>query len=142
MKKRAISLLCAALVLLTIVCGVSAVEPRASTVLSGYGISLTANGNSEMTFKFRVYSPQIVEKLGAQSVEIQHLVNGKWVTYETFTQVKNPTFYDYDSLLSEHAKTFTGEAGETYKAVLTAYSRGYDGTTATRTSESLTAVCY
>lgn len=142
MKKRIVSLLCAIVLILSCVGGVSAVEARASSVLSGYGVSLTANGNKEMTFKFRVYAPQIVAKLGAQKVEIQRLVDGDWTTYKIFTQVSNPTFYDYDCPSSEHTKTFTAKAGEYYRAVLTAYSEGYDGTTATRTSTSQTVECY
>lgn len=140
-KKRIVSTLFAVLLLISAVGSANAVEPRASSVLSGYGISLTADGNGKMTFLFRVYAPQLVQKLGAQKVEIQHLVDDDWVPYKTFTAIANPNFYDYDAPLSQHTKTFEAEVGETYKAVLTVFSLGYDGTSATRTSESYTAVC-
>lgn len=141
MKKRMIALLCAALLLLSAIGTATAVEPRASSVLSSYGISLTADGDGEMTFRFRIRSPQKVAKVGAQSVEIQKLVDGEWVHHTTFTAVKNPSFYDYDTASSEHTKTFTGTVGVTYKAVLTAYAQGYDGTADTRTAESYSAKC-
>ncbi len=142
MNKRFISLLCAALLLLSLVGGASAVEPRASTVISSYGISLEADGNSEMTVNFRVYAPKVVAQLGAMQIEIKYLDGDTWRHYDTFTATANPNFYDYDSAKSNHSKTFTGTAGTTYQAFLTAYSKGYDGTTAIRTAESQTAVCY
>lgn len=142
-KKRMLSLLCAALLLFSVVDSAAAAESelRASPLFSGYGASLEADGDGKMTFRFVVYAPQIVKKIGAQKVEIKHLVGDDWVTYKIFTAVANPTFYDYDAAISDHTKTFEAEVGETYKAVLTAYSEGKDGTSATRTTESYTAVC-
>lgn len=142
MKRRATCLLCAALLLLSLVSGASAVEPRASTVISSYGIGLEADGNSKMTVNFRVYAPKVVEQIGALQIEIQYLDGDTWKHYDTFTATDNPNFYDYDSAKSNHSKTFTGTVGTTYKAFLTAYSKGYDGATAIRTAESLPEVCY
>lgn len=142
MKKRVISLICAILFLLSCVSTVSAVEPRASTVIAGYGVSLQADGDGEMTVNFRVYAPQTVKKIGAVQIEIKYFNGTKWVHYETFTATDNPNFYDYDSVTSVHSKTFEGEVGTEYQAFLLAYSQGYDGTTATRNAESQTAVCY
>lgn len=142
MKRRATSLLCATLLLLSIVGGASAVEPRASTVISSYGISLEADGNSEMTVNFRVYAPKVVAQIGAMQIEIKYLDGDTWRHYDTFTATENPNFYDYDSAKSNHSKTFTGTVGTTYQAFLTAYSKGYDGATAIRTADSQMAVCY
>lgn len=142
MKKRIISFLCAALLLLSLGGTISAVEPRASTVISGYGVSLEANGDSQMTVNFRVYAPQFVKKIGAVQIEIKYFDGEDWAHYTTFTPTENPNFYDYDTTMSVHSKTFTGTPGTEYQAFLLAFSQGYDGTTAMRNAESQTAVCY
>lgn len=142
MKKRTISLFCALLLLMAFVCSTSAVEPRASTVISSYGVGLTADGNEELTVTFRIFAPRVVQKIGALQIEIKYWDGEDWAHYDTFTAVDNPNFYDYDSATSVHSKTFSGDAGVTYKAFMIAYSKGYDGTTATRNAESQTALCY
>lgn len=142
MKKRVIAFLCAALLLLSSAGTISAIEPRASTVIAGYGIGLEANGDSVMTVNFRVYAPQVVKKIGAVQIEIKYFDGEDWAHYTTFTPTENPNFYDYDSAMSVHSKSFTGIPGTEYQAFLLAFSQGYDGTTAMRNAESQTAVCY
>lgn len=78
MKKRVIAFLCAALLLLSSAGTISAIEPRASTVIAGYGIGLEANGDSVMTVNFRVYAPQVVKKIGAVQIEIKYFDGEDW----------------------------------------------------------------
>ena len=68
-----------------------------------------------------------MDKLGAQSIEIEQNPGNGWRTYKTYTGTSTNDFYDYDTFLYDHKFSFTGTSGVSYRAVLTAYAQNSSG---------------
>lgn len=129
MKKRIISALLAAMLMLSATIPCYAVEPRASHYFDGYVIGMTARGNAQMTVSFSVLGTGEMEQIGAYYIRIEEEIStDNWAKSFTVYGSTNPSkFYSYNTCDHGADYTFTGVPGVKYRAVLKAYAKDKNG---------------
>lgn len=106
-----------------------AVEARASDRIYHSAVSLSPKSNGDLSVYFSVQATDVMEKIGASSVEIQRSSGSNWVTEYTFTTSNTPTLQrenkDQHGMILTYSPQFKGEK---YRAVVMIYVKDITGT--------------
>lgn len=109
------------------------VEARASSRIAYSATSLSKKSDGGLSVYFSVRASDVMEKIGASSVEIQRSSNGDWMTEYTFTIINTPTLLrenkDWHSMVLTYSPRFSG--GE-YRAVVMIYVKDATGVSTQR----------
>lgn len=124
---------CALLVLLCIamLCSIPgyAAEARASDRIYHSAVSLSKKSTGDFSVYFSVQATDVMEKIGASSVEIQRSSGSNWVTEYTFNTSNTPTLQrenkDQHGMVLTYSPLFTGVE---YRAVAMIYVKDATGT--------------
>lgn len=112
-----------------------AVESRASSLISGRGVSRYASGNGRVEFVADVSSIRPIDKLGMSEISVEEYYGGTWRTVKTVTNK-----YGYDTAVYSYLVSYDGVAGRQYRAYVEYYAKDGSVTdTKTTTSASVTA---
>lgn len=144
MKKRIFSALTAAVIMFSLCSSALATEypiaPIASDYIASVGVSLSANGDGQMTVKYDVVGKGIMNKVGVMSITIDQKVNGQWKPYTTFSVVQHKEYYAYDAISKQGSQAFSATPGVTYRATVLGYAENSSGSD-TSSATSGTTVC-
>lgn len=107
---------------------VYAAEARASDRIYHSAASLSKKSNGDLSIYFSVRATDVMEKIGASSVEIQRSSGSNWVTEYTFTTSNTPTLQrenkDQHSMVLTYSPLFTEVD---YRAVVMIYVKDATG---------------
>ena len=105
-----------------------AVEARADDRIMSSTATLSKASNGDLSIYFSVRATDVMEKIGARSVEIQRSSGSNWVTEYTFTTSNTPTLLrdnkDRHSMVLTYSPCF---AGVEYRAVVMIYVKDATG---------------
>lgn len=103
------------------------ISPQASLYLERYSTGLSALGNEQMLIRVSIAGVGTQDKIGIQRIDIDQLVNGKWIYYDTMYGLEHPEFYTYDALDYVNEIYFNGTHGTTYRVTVKAYAKKGNG---------------
>ena len=125
MKKKLITLTCAAICLMVMTISAFAIEMRASEQIISYGMNAVASGDT-IEVAFSVMGINTTSKLGCESIYIYEKSGTRWSLVETFTED--------DSGMSRtntysHRNTIycTGDANAEYRVIVTIFAENDTG---------------
>ena len=105
-----------------------AVETRASSRIAHSAVSLSKKSTGDLSVYFSVQATDVMEKIGASSVEIQRNSIFGWVTEYTFTTSNTPMLQrdnkDQHSMVLTYSPLFTGVE---YRTVVMIYVKDTSG---------------
>ena len=105
-----------------------AAETRASDRIYSSAVSLSKKSTGNLSIYLSVIATDIMEKIGASSVEIQRRSANRWVTEYTFTTSNTPTLQQENknqySMVLTYPPRFTGAE---YRAVAMIYVKDASG---------------
>jgi hypothetical protein len=128
MRKRAISIICAVLLLsLTLspasVFAADGIQPFASSYLSQYSAWATSNGGGEIQIDFDVSATSIADSVGASKIIIQIKIGSSWTNVYTFNGTTSNGMLGSNCLFHCNDVTYQGSVGSEYRAVVTVYAK-------------------
>lgn len=127
MKKKIVAVIAAVLLLCSTISCMAA--ENASHYFDGYALGLSAQGNGIMAVSFSVYGTDVMDQIGAYSIEVEEEI-GKdiWTTSFIAYGDKDPDkFYTYDFCDHTGSFTFYGFPGVRYRATMISYACNSDG---------------
>lgn len=105
-----------------------AAEARASSRIAHSAASLSKKSTGDLSIYFSVQATDVMEKIGASSVEIQRNSGSGWTTEYTFTTSNTPTLQrenkDQHGMVLTYSPRFTGVE---YRAVVMIYAKDATG---------------
>ena len=106
-----------------------AVEARADDRIMNSTATLSKKSNGDLSVYFSVRANDVMEKIGASSMEIQRSSGNGWVTEYTFNTSNTPTIqveskFQHSAVLT-YSPLFTGQE---YRAVVVIYVEDATGT--------------
>lgn len=126
---------------LILVFGISMIaEARDSKYLAQYGSSAYAEGNSKILVDFFVQGTGTMSSIGVTQILIERKQGTSWVTDRTFKSQNYSNFLGSNKALHLSEVSFTGTAGVTYRATITAYAGDNTGSDS-KTHTSNTVLC-
>lgn len=117
-------LLLFALCLSPIATAAESAEPKASAYLSSYTAYMHANGGGSVSVCFEVFGTDIMDTIGATTVQLQESTDGG----VTFTTIKRYSYLNYSYMVNHDtgrcvsSVTYQGVAGRYYQAYVTVYA--------------------
>lgn len=107
------------------------IQPYASMLINSTSISLNRTGTT-LTAEVNITTKVVADKLGFDYIRIQVKQGTKWVAVKSATSE-----YKYNGLTHSYTLTYTGTAGNEYRAVAGYYAED-EGTSETRSGTSST----
>lgn len=107
------------------------VSVKASSVFTGYGVSVYAGDNGVITFTCTALGTDTMDTIGFSEMQIQKYYNGSWITVVTLYDE-----YQYDTDVFLSSIDYYGTAGYKYRAIVTFYAAN-STSSATRTYTSI-----
>lgn len=130
MKKKSPIRILPVLLCVVMLCNVPtyAAETRASSRIAHSAVSLSKKSTGDFSIYFSVQATDVMEKIGASSVEIQRSSGDGWVTEYTFTTSNTPMLQrenkDQHSMVLTYSPRFSGVE---YRAVVMIYVKDAAG---------------
>lgn len=130
MKKKWPIHILSVLLCMVMLCNIPAyaVEARADDRIMSSTATLSKASNGDLSIYFSVRATDVMEKIGASSVEIQRSSGNGWVTEYTFNTSNTPTLQqenkDQYSMVLTYPPRFTGAE---YRAVVMIYVKDASG---------------
>lgn len=141
MNTRRITILLVTILLLSLT-GASIAYARASSYLESYFVMLTPKEgeNGRMIVSFWVQGTGIMDKIGADAIQIQRRSGSDWITEATYAGEDDPSLF-YGTNVSQYRNEFNyyGTPNYDYRAVIYVYAGNSSGSdTGNHTSGSVT----
>ncbi|MDR2360099.1 MAG: hypothetical protein LBD85_02310 [Oscillospiraceae bacterium] len=129
MKKRGFMLI-AALLIAAIMTGATAFAGvQASSELSDYTVEMFADGNGVVAVEFYVAAVGIADEVGVSKIVFQRQNGSSWTNVATYTRSNHSDFVGYNCSFHTGEASYTGQAGQQYRAIVTVFATKSSGTT-------------
>jgi hypothetical protein len=113
----------------------------ASDYLDNYAVSVSAGANHSVIINFDVNATRIMNLVGASNIVVQVNNNGVWTGVATYFGSTSNGMLAANTFSYTGSKTYTGNAGMQYRAIVTVYagnSTGEDSRTVTTNAVTAT----
>ena len=128
MKKRFLSLLFAALLLVSLSTAVYAVDARASAYFGATDVRAYAKSGGKILFEIDIDATHTMQELGASEVYVyEEQDDGTWDNVYTFTMDAHPYLIETNSVGAYVDATYQGTVGKKYFATVACYARDSSG---------------
>lgn len=128
MKKRFLSLLFAALLLISLSTVVYAVDARASAYFGATSVRAYAKSGGKILFEIDIDATHTMQELGASEVYVyEEQDDGSWDNVYTFTMDEHPYLIETNTVGAYVDATYQGTVGKTYFATVACYARDSSG---------------
>ena len=127
MRKRALSLLCAVLLLCSLPIFACAAE-QASAYFGATDVRAYAESGGKILFEIDVDATHTMQEVGASEVYVyEQQSDGSWDNVYTFTSLSNPELVWANSSCAYVDAVYQGTVGKDYFATVACYARDSDG---------------
>ena len=128
MKKRFLSLVCIALLLVSLSTAIYAVDARASDYFSATDVRAYAKSGGKILFEIDVEATHTMQELGASEVYIyEEQDDGSWDNVYTFTMDEHSYLIETNTAGAYVDATYQGTVGNKYFATVACYARDSSG---------------
>ena len=128
MKKRFLSLLFAALLLISLSTVVYAVDARASAYFGATSVRAYAKSGGKILFEIDVEATHTMQELGASEVYVyEEQDDGSWDNVYTFTMDEHSYLIETNTAGAYVDATYQGTVGNKYFATVACYARDSSG---------------
>lgn len=128
MKKRFLSLVCIALLLVSLSTAIYAVDARASDYFSATDVRAYAKSGGKILFEIDIDATHTMQEVGASEVYVyEQQSDGTWDNVYTFTMEAHPYLIETNSMSAYVDATYQGTVGKNYYAAVACYARDSEG---------------
>lgn len=128
MKKRFLSLVCIALLLVSLSTAIYAVDARASDYFSATDVRAYAKSGGKILFEIDVEATHTMQELGASEVYVyEEQDDGSWDNVYTFTMDEHSYLIETNTAGAYVDATYQGTVGNKYFATVACYARDSSG---------------
>jgi len=128
MKKRFLSLLFAALLLISLSTVVYAVDARASAYFGATSVRAYAKSGGKILFEVDINATHTMQEVGASEIYVyEQQDDGSWDNVYTFTMDEHPYLIETNDFGACVDATYQGTVGKNYYAAVACYAKDSNG---------------
>lgn len=128
MKKRFLSLVCIALLLVSLSTAIYAVDARASDYFSATDVRAYAKSGGKILFEVDIDATHTMQEVGASEIYVyEQQDDGSWDNVYTFTMDEHDYLIETNAIGACVDATYQGTVGKNYYALVACYAKDSGG---------------